>query len=90
MINKMAGLVVIMVLNLAFNFVILFVIIDIYDEIKIMKMDNDRDNFYIRKVMHKLLMEITNDENKQNEFKKKINNDKLFASMLKNFRNMNR
>lgn len=86
----MAGLVVIMVLNLAFNFVILFVIIDIYDEIKIMKMDNDRDNFYIRKVMHKLLMEITNDENKQNKFKKKINNDKLFASMLKNFRNMNR
>ena len=86
----MEGLVIIMVLNLLFNFVILFVIIDIYDEIKIMKMDNDRDNFYMRKAMHNLLMEITKDENKKNELKEKINRDKWFASMIKNFRNMNR
>lgn len=86
----MTGLVVIMVLNLAINFVILFVIIDIYDEIKIMKMDNNESNFYIRKEIHKLFMEVTKDENKKNELKKKINRDKLFASMIKNFRKMNR
>ena len=86
----MAGLIVIMLLNLLFNFIILFVITEIIDEIKIMRMDNDRDNFYIRKEMHNLLMEVTKDKNKQKELKKKINNDKLFSSMLKNFRNMNR
>ena len=53
-------------------------------------MDNDRANFYMRKEMHKLFMEVTRDENKKNELKEKINNDKLFASMLKNFRKMNR
>lgn len=86
----MTGLVIIMVLNLAINFVILFVIIDIMDEVKIMKMDNRESNFYTRKEIHSLLMEITKDENKKNELKEKINNDKLFASMLKNFRKMNR
>ncbi len=86
----MAGLVVIMVLNLAINFIILFVITDIIDEIKIMRMDNDRANFYIRKGMHNLLLEVTKDENKKNELKKKINNDKLFDSILKNFIKMNR
>lgn len=86
----MAGLVIITLLNLLFNFVILFVIIDIMDEVKIMKMDNRESNFYTRKEIHSLLMEITKDENKKNELKEKINNDKLFASMLKNFRKMNR
>ena len=86
----MTGLVVIMVLNLLFNFVILFVVTDIMDEVKIMKIDNNRDNFYMRKEMHNLLMEVTRDENKKNELKEKINRDKLFSSMLKNFRNMNR
>ena len=86
----MAGLVVIMVLNLLFNFVILFVIIDIMDEVKIMKMDNRESNFYTRKEIHKLLMEITKDKDKKNELKKKINNDKLLASMLKNFIKMKR
>ena len=86
----MAGLVVIMVLNLLFNFVILFVIIDIMDEVKIMKMDNRESNFYTRKEIHKLLMEITKDKDKKNELKKKINNDKLLASMLKNCIKMKR
>jgi hypothetical protein len=35
-------------------------------------------------------MEVTKDEDKKNELKEKINRDKLFASMIKNFRNMNR
>ena len=86
----MAGLVVIMVLDLAINFIILFVITDIIDEIKIMRMDNDRDSFYIRKEMHNLLMEVTNDKDKKDELKEKINRDKWFASMVKNFKNMNR
>lgn len=86
----MTGLVIITLMNLLFNFVILFVITDIIDEIKIMKMDNDRDNLYIKKEMHNLLMEVTRDENKKNELKEKINRDKWFASMIKNFRKMNR
>lgn len=86
----MAGLVVLTLMNLLFNFVILFVVTDIIDEIKILKVDNNRANFHMRKEIHNLLMEVTKDENKKNELKKKINNDKLFASMLKNFRKMNR
>lgn len=86
----MTGLVIIMLMNLAINFVILFVITDIIDEIKIMKMDNIETNSYIIKEIHDLLMEVTKDENKKNELKEKINRDKWFASMLKNFKNMNR
>jgi hypothetical protein len=86
----MTGLVVLTLLNLLINFIILFVITDIIDEIKIMRMDNDIDNSYIIKEIHKLLMEVTRDENKKKELKEKINRDKWFSSMLKNFRNMNR
>jgi hypothetical protein len=67
----MIGLVVLTLMNLLFNFIILFVIT-------------------IRKEIHKLLIEVTKDESKKNELKEKINRDKLFASMIKNFRNMNR
>ncbi len=90
MINKMTGLVIISLMNLLFNFVILFVIIDVMDEIKIMKTDSRESNFHIIKEIHNLFMEVTRDENKKNELKEKINRDKWFALMLKNFRNMNR
>jgi endonuclease III-like uncharacterized protein len=86
----MIGLVVITLMNFAISFILLFVITDIYDEIKIMKTDNRESNFYIIKEIHNLLMEVTKDEDKKNELKEKINRDKLFASMLKNFIKMNR